>query len=340
MSNPQVVIGTIQEEGVVRSELGENVPFKAVEYRPRWDALRLHLGRTHADQVIKSHVEAVMEEEPELDKRSANMRAIDELWQVHKFKERQLQYIMVGDVVKAIASLDHLLIPPEEVEQIARSVNPELGRWSGFDGLLSEIKESLPGIRVGFHLDPGNIMTRRAIRVGYGVSVILCTNPLSFIGVSGLNRFGIGGWKGNDKILRVKHREELPTRIMQAIDGTTGEARDFLDTVEQSKKVHVTDDQAKTLLTAFPLAYSAGKEVIKQVVSRFQKEERTLWGMAQAASYVAAHGSFGPAAKSLDKGLAVAGAAYVGITDVPKTTEIAKKWLTEVKGIKDIKEWV
>ena len=341
MSEPQVVVGTIIEDGVIRSEEGVNVAFSGVDYRPRWDAIRLHLGRTHADSVIRSHVEAIMEEEPELVKRDANTKAIDELWTAHKFRGRKLQYIMVEERVKAIASLDHLLIPPEEVLSIAKSVMPEGRTWAGFEnGLIQELKETLPGIRTGFMLDPGNIMTRAAIRMGFSVSILLCTNPLSFIGVGHLNRFGVSGWKGNDKILRVKAKAELADRIKEALVEGKGSAGNFLEAVEQSKKVHVTEDQAKTLLTAFPLAYSAGASTIKQVVARFQKEERTLWGMAQAASYVAMHGDFKKGAKNLDAGLATAGAAYIGITDVPETTGIAKKWLSEVKGIKDLSKWV
>ena len=337
---PQVVVGTIVEDGVIRSE-EENVAFGGVDYRAQWDAIRLQLGRTHADEVIRAHVEAVMAESPEMPSREANMKAISELWKVHQFKDRKLQYIMVDGQVKAIASTDHLLIPPEEVLEIAKLVMPEGRSWAGFEnGLIQELKETLPGIRTGFQLDPGNIMTRRAIRMGFSVSVILCTNPLSFIGVGHLNRFKVGGWSGNDKILRVKAKAELADRIREALVEGKGGAGNFLETVEQSKKVHVTEDQAKTLLTAFPLAYSAGASTIKQVVARFQKEERTLWGMAQAASYVAMHGDFKKGAKNLDAGLATAGAAYIGITDVPETTGIAKKWLSEVKGIKDLSTWV
>lgn len=329
---PVVHIGTLKDMGTIETKENELVGFSDIDARALWSYLRLEMGKKKADSEIKTF--------------RLGHKGIDALKLAYfnlkdQLKQRELQFIMVGDEVKAVASLDHLLIPPQEVLDIAMNAMPSLQPHPVFPGRLStELDDQLPGVNLYYSLDPGNILTRRAIRMGYSIHVLLCTNPLSYMGIGHLNRFKIGGFGGEvDKILRVKRKNELGNSIKTSIERSVENLGEFTEMVEQSKKVHVTETQAKILLTAFPTAYGAGKPVVKQIIERYSKEDKTLWGLAQATSYIARYGSFSQNAKSMYDKLATAGAAYVGIMDLPETTDLANKWLLEKKDI-DIKEWL
>lgn len=338
---PVVVVGTMPAMGVIETQDGEHVSFEEMSWRSKWSFIRLQLGRTAADKKIKSLIEEYKVAHPNWSSETARRMVLEALLsRIIDTSQREIQFILLGDIVKAVATTDHLLIPPQEVLEIAYRIDPGLKTAENFEG-VTKVLEEIPGLELGFQLDPGNILTRRAIRIGYNARVMSCMNPLSYIGVGNLNRFKPGGYfEGLSKILRIKRKVDLEDRIRDALEGTEGNLSALKDMIENSKKVQVTPRQAKILITAFPVAYSAGMNTVKQIYTYFRDTQKeTLWGLAQAASYVARHGDFHKNARDLDKTLGVVGAAYLGITDVDETASLAEEWLKTTKKV-DLSEWI
>ena len=288
-------------------------------------------SRTKADALIHGYKEIYGEGAVEM--------AFDEA--LENNNQRTMQYIMVDGKVEAVATTKHLLIPAEEVMEIARRVSPSLQPQENYTGLLQELDVELPGVKVSWQIDPGDILTRRAIRMGTALRVISCFNPLTFVGSGGFDRF-FGEYGGrvasHEKILRVEHKVDLEERIKEALTGSESSVESLKAEIENAKKVQVGLWDAKVLLTAFPVAFSAGKKTVRQIVKRYKSEDQTLWGLAQAASYVARYGEFRGNAKVMDRKLAVVGAAYFNISDVKGVADNCRKWL-KMKGIK-INDWL
>jgi hypothetical protein len=331
--NTQVVTGTLQDWNTVEDKEGNQWPFVTTQNRAMWAWLRFNMGFKEADAAIKENEHGC--------KASSLQRTLD-AEAPSLFGKKELQFIIVGGDLRTVASTEHLIVPPERVTEIALGIKPDLRSEKGFGGLLSPLEE-LPGLKVQFQFDPGDIFTMRAIGVGFGVRVITCTNPLSFLGAGSLN--GLMGPAGSrdmgglyEKILRFRNEDELEGKIQRAIEGIGPKAELLKEQIQYAKVHPLTEGQADTLLTAFPAAYNAGQDTVKQIKNRYAKEDKTLWGAAQATSYVAAHREAKRASEKLDRNLASAGAAMIFVKDVQETNDRCLNWLENVRKL-DLNDW-
>jgi hypothetical protein len=297
-----------------------------------WAWLRFNMGFKKADALINEQTGGQGER---------LQKALEAEYESH-FGKKELQFIIVDGELRTVASTEHLIVAPEKVTKIALSINPDLKKEKGFDGLLAPLEE-IPGLKIKFQFDPGDIFTMRAIGVGFGVRVITCTNPLSFLGAGSLN--GLMGPAGSkdmgglyEKILRFRSETELETKLKAAIEGVGPKAERLKEQINYAKVHPVTEGQADTLLTAFPAAYNAGEDTVKQIKNRYKKEEKTLWGMAQATSFIAGHREAKRQSEKIDNALASAGAAMIFVKDIKETNDRCLKWLQEVRKL-DLNKW-
>jgi len=342
-----VVTGTLDPTtSSIKTDTGA-VAYGDFYYRAMWSWLRLHMGRSLADVRIQS-------EKDELKRRGfKGTRLRDELGEIMRElmreynTDREVQYIFKGNRVYAVASTNHLLIPPSHVLEVAERVIPEPTHWSPDQGALVSEIERLAGLRLDFGLDPGNILTRRAIRVGFAVTVTACTNPLSWLyGGENEKFFDSSPWeryKNNmSRVLRVDRPESLDDRILEAYNRSV-EGKDVVSNdVDRAKSTELGAEEAKILGTAFPVSYGAGQGVVRQIMDRYSAEKAsgTLWGLAMAVSYVAKHGERSKrATHSFTRNLGGASAGYLWIEDKKAVVDRASTWLKDVKKI-DLKEWL
>lgn len=337
---PQVLVGVMPKMGEISTGAGIT-PFGEMSDRARWSFLRLQMGKTTADDKI-----SLMKEYPSIKKIPKRERtgvifnSLCHSYNLLGEHQREIQYILIGGDVYAVASTKHLLIPPEEVLTVAGKYTQGLQASSNLEGVVQDLEE-LPGLKLGFNLFPGDIVTRRAISIGYYCRVISCFNPLTFVGVGHLSRFFSGRInEGFEKVLRIETKKELDDRIRDAIASSVDGLQNLKDAIADSKSTDVAWIDAKILLAAFPSAYSAGEATVKQIWAQYRKEDQTVWGMAMAVSWVARHGEFSKAAKDkFNTGLATAAAAYLAVDDIEKVAEQSQKWLKEVKHI-DLSKWL
>jgi len=336
-----VVMGVLRDANHVETERGEVLPVE-FEGRAAWSWLRLQHGRAIDDE-IKAALDEAERRAPE-GAHKGTVKGLRErammafLESAIPSTQRTVQFIVddTEKLVKAVASTRHLLIPPGEVEATANEiltqraisfqVDPDL------EGLVSMNKEEVAGLYVGFHVHPGDILTRRAISVSSYTYTLVCTNPLSWAGVGGFGRFGLRNLGEHERILRIERRIELRPRLEQAID-QAGQMMDKLRSmVQHAQENQVDPREARTILYAFSKAYGIGDKVIEELLGRLGREPSTTFGMSQAASYVARHGE---AYRETPEGqtprarasMATIGAASLTIEDPRLTYEKVKKWL-------------
>jgi hypothetical protein len=256
--------------------------------------------------------------------------------------DRQIQFILRGGGVVAVASTEHLLVPPEEVLDLIKRYSVDYASAQNMVGVVSDL-ERLPGLHIQHQIDPGDILTRRAVSIGYAVRVIACFNPLSFLGMGFLDRFtrdsgfsrDLGGMS---RVLRFRDKSEMEEKIQNALEGRGAGIQKLKTGVEAAQANEVDIDDAKAILAGFSVAYGAGEKTVKMVWSRYQDEERTLWGAAMAASWVAQHGDIARGRGNINIGLAVAGAACLFITKPGTVADKCRAWLKNVKGV-DLEAW-
>lgn len=339
--------------------------------RAMWSWLRLNYGRKTIDPVITETLttaeEAVREKHGYLESKwryipdfvrqeitLERSRALEGLFKIRVlskevYDQRKLQYILEGQTVMAVASLDHLLIPPEEVYAVGKQIFAASGIQlkvpeHGIHGLVGFIKE-VQGLKFGLQFFGGNILTRQAIKVGCFVKVLMCTNPISWMGVSGFM-----GWitkpDNYERVLRIKVRTELEPRITQAISGAQQQLADLEGRIEHTKEVPLSSDAAKALTAAMGMSYGLGAKTIEQVLEGFEGETQTQWGLSMAMSYVAAHGEFRAAPEgSVDyrnQKLSTISGVLLTIDDIKAAEQKSLGWLKEhiesgrLKTIEDI----
>jgi hypothetical protein len=330
--NTQVITGTLADLNTVEDGEGKEYGFTAGQSRAMWAWLRFNMGFKKADAEIDAQTGG---------KAQKLQKALDANAE-RFFGKKELQFIIRDDELVTVASTEHLIVPPETVTKIALSINPDLHKEKGFEGLLAPLEE-IPGLKVNFQFDPGDIFTMRAIGVGFGIRVITCTNPLSFLGAGALN--GLMGPAGSkdmgglyEKILRFRNEDELEEKIKRAIDGVGPKAEMLKEQLQYAKVHPLTAGQADTLLTAFPAAYNAGEDTVKQVKARFKKEDKTLWGAAQATSFIAGHREGKRQSEKMDNNLASAGAAMIFVKDIKATNDRCLNWLQNVRKL-DLSKW-
>jgi len=328
-----VCIGTLRNSGMIRSETGEVIPME-FEGRAAWSWLRLQHGRS-----IDAEIKAALGEKKKEGERLAEL--MNFLDRSIPTSQRQTQFIYEttekGTIVKAVASLDHLLIPPEEVERVAHEILADRQIRYNVDatleGLVSVDPQEVAGLYVGFHLHPGDILTRTAISVSSYLYTIICTNPITWAGIGGFGRFGVDNKAQEfERVLRIQKKSELRPRLEKAIDETTKMMDRLKGMVDFAKTNNVDPKEARIILGAFTKAYGLGDKVLTELLGRLRLEDKTTFGMAQAASYEARHGEAfretpegqKPKARS---SVATIGAAALTIQDPKDVAEKCRKWL-------------
>jgi len=338
-----VVIGTLERPDIIRTKSGEKIPVDVFDMRAAWSWLRLQAGRK-IDNEIK---EAIRREEQKrkqrLDREERRKILMDFVASHIGGEQRETQFILSSAMdeteIKAVASLHHLLIAPEEVQAVAKNIlssaNLSILQEPALQGLVATQEGEYAGLKVGLHLDPGDILTRRAISVSSYVQTILCTNPLTWAGIGGFNRFGLEGGR-YERILRIKKRAELEPRLIKAVESGVKNIEKLKSMVEYAKTNKVDPKEARVILTAFSKAYGIGDKVIVELIDRLKKEDKTTYGMAQAASWEARHGqAFKENVHHARQSMATVGAASLLIDEPAVTYEKAKRWLGE-----HFKEWL
>jgi len=328
--NVEVLVGTLSDLKQVETAQGTK-EVEDIQDRAKWSWLRLHYGRSIDDE-IKQTVEA---RKAELGLKVSSVVLDDMVTRLIRSdaQQRELQYIVVDDIVKGVATTKHLLIPPEQVLEAAGEIADTQGllltEQEGLAGLVSTEKE-VAGIQIGFHIYPGDILTRKAISVSSFARTIMCTNPLTWAGIGNFQKFGLG--KTHERVLRIERRAELRPRLEKAITGSREILGKLEELIDKSKHTPVNDREAKAILTAFTKAYGIGLRPTEEVIQRLTVEPKSTFGMAQAASWVARHGERWkkptegelPHAK---QSMAVVGAASLLIDDVQVTYARALEWL-------------
>jgi len=334
-----VVVGVLETPNRIRTESGGYIPIEGLDMRAAWSWLRLQAGRKIDDEI------------KEAMKREAEKQGLTALPREDRYKilmnilesflgseQRKVQFILSSldtkaPYVKAVASTAHLLIPPEEVQAVANrilsSASLEILQEPALQGLVATQEGEYAGLKVGLHLDPGDILTRRAISVSSYVQTILCTNPLTWAGIGGFGRFGLKGGR-YERILRIQKRSELEPRLLKAVDAGIKNIEKLKSMVEYAKENKVPEHEARVILTAFSKAYGIGDKVIAELLQRLKKEDKTTYGMSQAASWEARHGqAFKENAHHARQSMATIGAASLLIDEPAVTYEKAKRWLGE-----------
>lgn len=335
MNQTQVLVGVLKDFDTVETAEGD-VPLSDMENRAKWSWLRLQRGRS-----IDAEIKKCLEQMRETNKAAETEDALDQLigetlWDMGT-EQRTLQYIVEDDIIKAVATTRHLLIPPDKVmetaERICAGRGQALERDENLIGYVGE-REEYAGIRLGFHIFPGDILTRRAISVSSYAQTLSCLNPLTFAGIGNFGRFALK--PRHERVLRIRKISELEPRIDEAICQSWKVIEDLERLIYQSKTCHVSEKEAKTILAAFSHAYGIGLRPVKEVVARLTQEGNTTYGMAQASSWVARHGESWrktPEGKKpmARQNMATVGAACLLIDDPPATAAKARKWLGDQK---------
>ena len=345
VKNPEATVytGVMPQWGSVLDDAGETlISFENMSYRGLWSYLRLQLGKRKADKLI-NEVRAPWKESLEagdIDQPTYKMGVFDAMKDLlpEITNLRKIQFIMRDTNVYATASTKHLLVPKKLVEESFKRVIPT-GSFEADLGMATASLAQLGGLQeafeVQFQMDPGNILTRKAIRVGFGLRIKSCFNPLTFINGGGLDRFfnkpTYGYTRG--RVLRVENKTNLDDRIREAYEASKDAVGQMKNDIQRAKDTTLTKDQSNALGAAFPLAFGCGTPVIKQVFNRYTAEASTLWGLAMAVSYVARHGEMRADAKKLPQNLANAAAGYLWVDDVKGVVERCNKWLENVKKI-------
>jgi len=197
---------------------------------------------------------------------------------------------MSSSDVLAVATLKHLLIEPRKVyETVAQILGPTAALTpSHLHGETFLTGQNFAGIKVGYQVDGGDLTTRFAVRVGVFARVEMCFNPLSWLGVSGLGRFGVPA--DYERVLRIKKLNELFPRLQAAITNAKGKLGDLEQRVDHTKAVSLSARKATVINGAFCMAYGLGEKVIKGVMERYEQEPKTQYGLAMAQSWAAQHG--------------------------------------------------
>lgn len=315
-------------------------------YRAMWSYLRLQYGRK-IDAAIKTELKGLP--------RAKRLTRMAEFFReaVHnQEKPRMLQFIVDDSKpelnIIAVASLKHLLIPPVEVYRMAEKIINKTKildsyRMEQLSGTTWKLKD-LTGLKVGLQIYGGTITTRFAIKITSWLQVHGCLNPISWLGVGNFQRFGLRT-DDYERILRIKKRDDLEPRLQQGIMQAMKRTNMISEKTERAKGIPVTSKTAKIVVAAFGLSYRLGAKSIEQVIERFKEEQQSQWGLAMAASWVAAHGFFMATPKGRDRYVeqrlsTIAGATVI-VDDIKKVEEKSLAWLKQhiQKGsMKSVKE--
>lgn len=336
--NEQIVIGKLKDPYTISAAMFAKTA-QEWDHRAMWSYLRLQYGRKKADTTITDHfdmIETMKDRKLKKDERNAEMKLLfADLVRVQT-KPRKMQFIFDEEQkVMAVASLKHLLIPPEEVYGIASSIlavnygKPEPITIPELVGITFTVKEIL-GMKFGLQVYGGTITTRQAITITSWLRVHLCLNSLSWLGIGSFSSLGISG-RNYEKILRIKVKADLEPRIRSGIEQGLKRIGNIEQRVHVVEKVKVRQKEAKILLSAMGISYGLGAKTIRQVLSRFEKEPKNQWGLSMASSWVAAHGTLKKTPihqkRNVEQKLSTIAGATLLIDDIKKAKETSLGWL-------------
>jgi len=329
-----VVVGKLADPLEIETEPRKRVLIKDWDSRAIWSYLRLVHGRTIDDKIkeLREKEKARLEKEGE-DKE----QAIKEVFvSLYKPNERPLQFIMSSNNVQAVATMKHLLIEPAQVYATAEQILGKPASASSSANLYGQVFDidGFAGIKTGVQVDGGDLTTRFAIRVGVFARVEMCFNPLSWLGVSGLGRFGVSS--DYERILRIKKLNELFPRLQAAITNAKAHMGDLEKRVEHTKKVSLSSKTATRLNGSMCMAYGLGEKTIKEVMERYkQTEDKTQYGLAMAQSWQAQHGEHRKTPEGrvdrVPQSLSTISGATLLIDDIKTAEAKARKWLGDQK---------
>jgi len=282
-----VLEGRLEDPYTILAQ-GSRVKVSEWKSKAAWQFLRLSLGYERADSLIKEYAER-----EGISKRERRLRNVPlEVIQKYNVRnERELQFILEGNCVVAVATLQHLLVPPSKVYAVAdRMLKTQAIETFSFplEGKTYILQEEY-GYQRGIQVVAGDLITQRAIKVSGSLKILSCLNPISWIGIGVFERF-MGYVSGWERIVRIKRLTDLEPRLKNAISSTVRKLPSLSFNIERAKKCKVPLCDAEMFTVAFGYSYSLGAKVLKQVLERFESEDKSLYGLAQAFSWVAAHG--------------------------------------------------
>jgi hypothetical protein len=321
-----VVVGKLREPYTIETAEGETVPIEGWQQRAMWSYLRLVQGRS-IDNEIKKASEQMKAMATPVDSYVVLEELLGE--SILAGKQRELQFIMDNGEVLAVATTKHLLISPAKVYETAQKIlGVPLSSHKGLNG-GQVLFDGWAGIKTGAQIDGGSITTRFAIRVSVFARVEMCFNPLSWLGVSGLGRFGLAG--GYERVLRIQKITELEPRLKSAIENAKGRLGDLQKRVEKTKAVPLSSSTATILTGGMGMAYGLGEKTIRQVLDRYSEEDQTQWGLAMAQSWTAEHGKTRKTPEGQEtrtkQSLSTISGATLLIDDIKDAEEKCRKWL-------------
>lgn len=334
LRNPQMAVAHSDHVPQMPIELG------AWKYRARWSWLRLQYGR-RIDVEIKAMMEQAKVDKGGRLTRTERMLLLKEFFDEHARpeKSREIQFILgENNKVLAVASLKHLLIPPEEVYTLAAKImkkeHQEMPRLSVDELLGINYSTGKAGsfedlTILGIQVHGGTITTRQAITVSAMFRVRSCLNPLSFLGIGNFTKFLTNSGRAYERVLRIKVKAELEPRLRQGIESVLSAQKRLEERIEQSKTEPISPTTGKIIISAMCWSYHIGAKVIKQVVERFLFEKQTKWGLTMATSYVAAHGEFKTGTWNVGQRLSTVSGATMLIDDVKDAEKKSLAWLKE-----------
>jgi hypothetical protein len=340
----QVVIGKLKDPKTIKGAMTART-VQEWDHRAMWSWARLQFGRS-IDQRIKDHfdmIETMKNAKLSKEERKAEMELLFADFVAEVKTPRKLQFIFSEEQrVMAVASLKHLLIPPAEVYDMAKRIlgknygQPKLIGVRELNGLAYQVKQEA-GFQLGLQIFGGSITTRQAITLTSWLRVELCLNPLSWLGIGSFGSLGIGG-SGFERILRIKVKADLEPRLRGAIEQSLGNMGAIEGRVSKAEKAKLQEEEARIIASALGLRYSLGAKTISQVLERYEKEPKSLWGLSMASSWVAAHGKFKKTPnkheRQVEQKLSTIAGAAILIDDIKAAKQKSLDWLKShvVKG--------
>lgn len=295
-----------------KSDFGENLNWSKTA---KWHFSRLQLGRHEADGLVEAEKQSLVlqlppEEQalltnPETPRvqRATIMKpiienAVDTIFQRAWGTEtlRPLQYIVNKKVntIVTVATRNHSIIPSDEIGQTVETTLQELGydirsHWENIKGVLATnttLHTPLGEIRAGLSIGYGNWITTRAISAGYFFEIEVCTNPLTFLGLS--NTMGSKIGLNIAKILRLGDPANILNKTKALVSQVIGEFKtDTLPEIMLSngqREMNVTD--ARAVITAMGNAYTIGVKVQSEVIDQYQNRTQNIWELAMILSKI------------------------------------------------------
>jgi len=325
-----VVEGKLLDPNTIEFQ-GNTIEVKEWRSKAAWQYLRFVHGYKRANEMIKAlrdHLNAsgVLVNEP------ISIIALEEYF---KQNETPLQFIIANGKIVSVATLKHILFPPDQVYAAARRIAERLNiaphQNRAVMGAIYVVEERL-GMRQGIQIYAGDLITDHAIRVSSFSEVIGCLNPLSWLGSSFFDRFNVHHF-GFDRIVRIRVKSELEKRLEMAIKRQLEQIPDVEKYILRAKKFKLSPEDARAFALAFGSSFKLGRKVIQAVMERFEQEHQSFYGLAQAFSWVAKHGELRKTPEGMTsrarQNLSTIAASLLILRNPKAAKKVVLKWLKD-----------